>query len=169
MTEKNNKRLDSNLRFLSILEDESIASLASAFLLKLYESMGLSIDEEYVGDLADINFSFSREKGNFFVITSEENDVVATTAYLLRENNVAYLTRLAVAPEYRKKGLARFTYKKMVEEMKARGIKKAVFSTLKSFGMVEAYKRWGFSVVSEEKIVTGRGDDIEVVMENILI
>lgn len=89
-------------------------------------------------------------EGTKIFVIKKDGIIMGTDRYLMEENGVCHLNRLAVAPEFRNQGIGKMLVNKTLDEAKREGATSARLECLEEKGLVPYYKSLGFKVMGKE-------------------
>ena len=103
---------------------------------KIYS--GLTGSEDAIQEMAD----------NIYFLIKENDKIVGDMSYKMEDKNHAYISGLAVAKEFQRKGIAKKAMQILLEQLK--GVKLIDLVTHpENIGAVELYKSLGFKQIGE--------------------
>jgi ribosomal protein S18 acetylase RimI-like enzyme len=115
---------------------------AKALILDGLKDHWGTIDPARNPDLGDIAGSYA---GGGFLVAAMGARIVATGAFLPRENGVAEIVRMSVARDVRRQGIGSAVLRRLLEDARAAGFRKIILETTSTWNEAIAfYERHGF-------------------------
>lgn len=131
------------------------AALADALTLVAFES-GIAAGRLY-GPLLTAEGAAREIADNVFVFIMEGGALIGTTAYRVRPNGTGYISNVAIAPQHRRRGIARAAMNLVLEARK--NVRRVELVTHpENVAALALYRSFGFVVESRSENAFGDGE-----------
>jgi putative acetyltransferase len=117
-------------------------------LAGLVEHWGF-LDPNKNPDLDDITTSYA---GAAFLVARLGEAIVGTGALVPRQDGIAEIVRMSVAPQHRRGGIGRRILDALIEQARAQGFRQIILETTATWGdVIEFYLRCGFRITHTQE------------------
>ena len=108
--------------------------------------------EEYDRKILSNAKKYIIDKGGKIFFAKKENEIIATVALMPDKNELTYeLTKMAVKPKYRNKGIGKKLLNKCIEFSNSNGYESIIlYSNKKLTNAIHLYKLYGFEEIKME-------------------